>query len=165
MGINKIVYSGNTLIDLTSDTVTADKLCAGYTAHAADGSLITGTMAMIPMEAYITELNQGYVASGTWKYENPTRTYVDIYEVIAGHRYFITLGGNVGSRFRCMFTTTDVSTVTSDVAGTNIINTNNPAAYANASYTTSEDGYIVVAKDNVGKTGIKSYVYDAIHWI
>ena len=42
MAISKIVYGGNTLIDLTSDTVKAEKLLKGYTAHGADGELITG---------------------------------------------------------------------------------------------------------------------------
>ncbi len=43
MAINKVEFGGNTLIDLTSDTVTADKLLSGYTAHRADGEQITGT--------------------------------------------------------------------------------------------------------------------------
>ena len=43
MAINKVVYGANTLIDLTSDTVTASKLYKGTTAHAKDGSTITGT--------------------------------------------------------------------------------------------------------------------------
>ena len=42
---NKIVYGGETLIDLTADTVTPGTLKQGVTAHAADGSRITGTMA------------------------------------------------------------------------------------------------------------------------
>ena len=41
--INKVIYGGNTLIDLTSDTVTADKILSGYTAHAASGATITGS--------------------------------------------------------------------------------------------------------------------------
>ena len=41
--VNKIIYGGNTLIDLTSDTVTADKMLSGYTAHAASGAPITGS--------------------------------------------------------------------------------------------------------------------------
>jgi len=41
--INKVIYGGNTLIDLTADTITADKLLASYTAHAASGAPITGT--------------------------------------------------------------------------------------------------------------------------
>lgn len=43
MAINKVVYGNNTLIDLTSDTVTADKILKGYKAHAASGEQITGT--------------------------------------------------------------------------------------------------------------------------
>ena len=41
--INKVIYGGDTLIDLTADTITADKLLASYTAHAASGAPITGT--------------------------------------------------------------------------------------------------------------------------
>lgn len=31
--INKVIYGGKTLIDLTSDTATADKVLSGYTFH------------------------------------------------------------------------------------------------------------------------------------
>lgn len=41
--ISKVVYGGKTLIDLTADTVTADKLLSTYTAHDKSGSPITGT--------------------------------------------------------------------------------------------------------------------------
>lgn len=43
MAINKIIYGGNTLIDLTGDTITADKLAEGVTAHDKSGAQITGT--------------------------------------------------------------------------------------------------------------------------
>lgn len=43
MAISKVVYGGDTLIDLTADTVTKDKLLKGSTAHGANGELITGT--------------------------------------------------------------------------------------------------------------------------
>lgn len=43
MAISKVVYGGNTLIDLTADTVTADKVLTGVKAHGADGEQITGT--------------------------------------------------------------------------------------------------------------------------
>lgn len=43
MAISKVIYGGNTLIDLTSDTVTAEKMLKGYTAHGANGEVITGT--------------------------------------------------------------------------------------------------------------------------
>lgn len=40
---NKVVYGSTVLIDLTADTVTADKILASYTAHDAAGNIITGT--------------------------------------------------------------------------------------------------------------------------
>lgn len=43
MAISKVIYGGNTLIDLTADTVEASKLLKGITAHGADGELVTGT--------------------------------------------------------------------------------------------------------------------------
>lgn len=43
MAISKVIYGGETLIDLTNDSVVADKLLKGETAHGADGELVTGT--------------------------------------------------------------------------------------------------------------------------
>lgn len=43
MATNKVVYGSTVLIDLTADTVTADKILAKYTAHDASGATITGT--------------------------------------------------------------------------------------------------------------------------
>lgn len=48
MAVNKVVYVENgvqkTLVDLTADTVTAEKLASGITAHDKTGTQITGTM-------------------------------------------------------------------------------------------------------------------------
>lgn len=41
--VNKVVYGGQTLIDLTADTITAGDLAAGVTAHDKSGATITGT--------------------------------------------------------------------------------------------------------------------------
>lgn len=43
--ISKVVYGGRTLIDLTADTVEADNLLVGATAHGADGEPIEGACA------------------------------------------------------------------------------------------------------------------------
>ena len=45
MAVNKVVVNGEAIIDLSADTVTANKLAAGYTAHDKSGAVITGTMA------------------------------------------------------------------------------------------------------------------------
>lgn len=44
MAINKIVYGSQTLIDLTSDTVTVSDVVSGVTFHLRDGSVGTGTI-------------------------------------------------------------------------------------------------------------------------
>lgn len=43
MAINKVVYGGRTLIDLTGDTITPDKLAKDVTAHDKSGAQIVGT--------------------------------------------------------------------------------------------------------------------------
>lgn len=43
MANSKIIFGGTVLIDLTTDTVTSDKLLSGFTAHGKDGEPITGT--------------------------------------------------------------------------------------------------------------------------
>lgn len=42
MANSKVVFGDKVLIDLTSDTVKKNHLLKGYTAHGADGELITG---------------------------------------------------------------------------------------------------------------------------
>lgn len=44
MPINKVVYGNNTLIDLTNDSVSADKMLVGAIAHDKSGETINGTI-------------------------------------------------------------------------------------------------------------------------
>lgn len=41
--VNKVIYGNRTLIDLTGDTVQADKILSGYTAHDKSGAPVTGS--------------------------------------------------------------------------------------------------------------------------
>lgn len=54
MAVNKIIYNGETLVDLSSDTVTADDLAAGVTATGADGKPLVG---LLPKVTIDTELS------------------------------------------------------------------------------------------------------------
>lgn len=172
MKVSKIIYGEDTLIDLTGDNVSADVLCAGYTAHGANGELINGNLKVArQITPYYFDLyNGGYVAgdvpNAMW-YTNengkPSSTYTDMYRVQANHLYFITLGSIVGNRFRIMFTTEDVSktTMNSDnISGIGIIINNAPSSYQNISYIPSKDGYIVIGKSNQSQAGIKTYLFD-----
>lgn len=78
MGVSKVIYGGKTLIDLTADTVVADKLLVGYKAHGANGEAITGTcdydantQDATAVEAEIlagkTAYNKGNKVTGTMK--------------------------------------------------------------------------------------------------
>lgn len=42
--VNKVVFNGDTLIDLTNDTITAEDLKDGVTAHDKSGNAIVGTL-------------------------------------------------------------------------------------------------------------------------
>lgn len=74
MGINKVVYKGKTLIDLTKDTVTAGSLENDYSAHGADGEKITGTgEAIEKAERDATGL---ILSRKVESYSNPDLTYL-----------------------------------------------------------------------------------------
>jgi hypothetical protein len=52
MAVNKVAYGGNTLIDLTGDSVTPETLAEGVTAHDATGNVIVGTLPVETIPAY-----------------------------------------------------------------------------------------------------------------
>ena len=43
MAISKVIYDGQTLIDLTGDTIIPEKVLVGYNGHGADGEPFDGT--------------------------------------------------------------------------------------------------------------------------
>lgn len=82
MGVSKVVYNGNSLIDLTADTVTADNLVSGVTAHDMSGNLIVGTL--VPgssgkniqcYEGYATVNTTSYTATSVSLTVDKTGTY------------------------------------------------------------------------------------------
>ena len=66
---NKVIYAGETLIDLTADTVTPETLATGYTAHNAAGELISGKLKILSPKV---EFNNGILhAAGAAAYYRP----------------------------------------------------------------------------------------------
>lgn len=84
MAVNKVVLGEDTLIDLTADTVSADKLSKGVTAHDMAGEPIVGTMEAggrgpTPAELTLTGNCSYRFYDGNWdwfvtKYENQITT-------------------------------------------------------------------------------------------
>lgn len=63
MAINKVVYDGTTLIDLSSDTLSsADQLAQGIVAHDRTGATVTGTIVIPTGNVNITQAGQTNVA-------------------------------------------------------------------------------------------------------
>lgn len=78
MAVNKVVYGGNTLVDLTGDTVTADKLMQGYTAHDKTGTVIIGTAT--GGSAVVHQDEDGYIVLDDEPGETPTITSLSVTE-------------------------------------------------------------------------------------
>lgn len=157
---NKVVYGTTVLVDLTEDTVDAGALIDGYTAHAADGSVIVGTLMRREVVPIAYDYEMGYTDRGTWHYQNSTNNHTDVYEIIGGHSYTLALGSTVGTRFRSAQLPSNPVGSMVDIAGTQVVNLNNPKAHALASFAADSDGWLCVTKDNVSTKGLKSWLFD-----
>ena len=70
---NKVIYGGETLIDLSQDTVIAEKMYKGITAHAANGSIITGN-AEVTVENTKLIMPDGFIGAVTTTTSNNETT-------------------------------------------------------------------------------------------
>lgn len=104
MAVSKIIYDGRTLIDLTQDTVEASKLLKGYTAHGADGEVVTGsctfdsdTMDATATDSEILEGKSAYVKgtkkTGTMKNNGAVAGFISAKD----EQYTVPLGYHDGS--------------------------------------------------------------------
>ena len=69
---NKVIYGSTVLIDLTADTVTADKILTDYTAHDAAGNIITGTCAF-DVDSQDANVTVSEILSGKTAYARGTK--------------------------------------------------------------------------------------------
>lgn len=78
MGRSKIVYAGDTLLDLTEDTVTPETLLKGKTAHNAAGELITGVYEPMNIKQYTGTLLASGWSEDSHGYQAQTITITDL---------------------------------------------------------------------------------------
>ncbi len=180
MPVNKVVYGGNTVIDLTGDTVTAERLQSGYTAHGANGEIITGTGLIYNESADITPIkfdyNVGFVGLSTsyavslmyFTEENPTQCYCDVYEIESGKNYSLSLDSVVGTRFRSGLARsyTDFAEKVNDKPSIKLYQvfylTGSPVANQKVFFSnnlgTAAYPYLIVQKSNTGQTGLITHL-------
>lgn len=73
MAINKVVYGDNTLLDLTTDTVTETDVLDGKVFHKADGSVATGSIQTFPLTTITPSYDDmGYSTQGKYFDRNLT---------------------------------------------------------------------------------------------
>lgn len=69
MAVNKVIYDGATLVDLTGDTVTADNLAAGVKATGADGKPIVGLLPKVTIDSQLSDSSTNPVQNKVIKAE------------------------------------------------------------------------------------------------
>jgi hypothetical protein len=85
---NKVIFGDQTIIDLTSDTVTASVLRSGYTAHSKSGEPITGTVktqsgkTITPTRSQQTAVAKSRITTGTVYVAPIPDTYYTMEEAI-----------------------------------------------------------------------------------
>lgn len=77
MGISKVNFGGDTLIDLTNDSVDAASLLKGKTAHNAAGEQIVGEVDDVKGTFYVT------VTQGDGNSATADKTSVEVYAAYA----------------------------------------------------------------------------------
>lgn len=65
MAVNKVIYDGATLVDLTGDTVTADDLAAGVRATGADGKPVVGLLPKVTIDTELSTTSTNPVQNKT----------------------------------------------------------------------------------------------------
>ena len=120
--VNKVIFGDQTIIDLSADTVTADKVLSGYTAHSASGAIITGSIAT-KSDSDITLLNNiltipaGYYAAGT-----KTIPGIEIPAPSSGtNSFYVTLPNGANDTITLLFTvdSNGNSDITEDASAAN----------------------------------------------
>lgn len=97
MAYNKVTYFGTTLIDLTGDSVAADTLEKGVTAHNKAGAKVTGTLTRKRVFSNKSVAVSAFKADSTYA-DSPYRAAVALSGITAAYTPYV------------MFSETDAAT-------------------------------------------------------
>lgn len=162
MGVNKVVYDGDTLIDLTGDTVNEATLVKGATAHNAAGERIVGEAEYAPIEhthdylplsggamtGAIDASGTGQVldfgTTGYFRGRTASGNRFDIFGLINSTR--LQIGGSYpalelkGKNTRPTYNNNDVALLSDVPKSTTVTATLSASGWSNGSYTLSVSG-------------------------
>ena len=102
----------------------------------------------------------GYCDGTSWTPEDTTNNYSDLYAIEQDHKYYLKLGNTVGTRFRAMQLDTNPIGSSRKINGTKVVSEKDPQPATALFFTAILTGYLVVTKDYVGTTGLKTYLAD-----
>lgn len=139
---NKVIYNDNVLIDLTSDTIDAENLMKGYTAHDKSGAVITGTLdpykpeIIVIVDTSVASLSVGDSSAGVWLQPTYHEDNVWMYEI----PYYGTWEVGVSSMFGNTSQNVVVDTVKIYKVEANIASSFEESSWAIIQYAT-KNGY------------------------
>lgn len=158
MAVNKVIYGNTTLVDLTSDTVTADNMAAGVRATGADGTKIVGLLPKVAIdnELSLTSTNPVQNKTITAALSNldidiATNDEIDNALNLAGSGDLPT-GGGVSSGSNYTLPTASSSTLGGVKIGSNISVSDGTISLAKSNVT-SALGYTPATTNNASFTG------------
>ena len=121
------------------------------------------------VQKYAEDMKRGYIiSSGQFIYSTSSDTLCDVWEVVSGHVYLLMRGATVGDSFRTIFTTSDVTAVTSSVSGSFFgFDQSSVVPYTCAvnprygyPFTAPSNGYLIHSKTSENVTGLPCYLID-----
>lgn len=105
--VNKVILGSDTVLDLTSDTVTPETLLVGTTAHNAKGETITGTL--VPCTVYSAESPASTTSNAnqifTWEIPSTEHGF-------KSKNLIVSVYLSTGEQIQCDVTISDTFTVT-----------------------------------------------------
>lgn len=104
--VNKVVLGSDTVLDLTSDTVTPETLLVGTTAHNSKGEIITGTL--VPCTVYSAESPAATTSNSdrTFTWEIPSTEHG-----FKSKNLVVSVYLSTGEQIQCDVTISDTFTV------------------------------------------------------
>jgi len=121
---------------------------------------VSGGDQPIEVEPISTDYMPGYVTSDAtkWKYQNSTNNRSDVYPILSGYTYKLSLDDVVGTRFRAVQLGKNPIGSTEDISGTSVIAKVGPEPNDSVEFVSVYNGYLAVTKDHNSQSGIVTHL-------